>query len=129
MERNYIESLLYVQLFENYALERSTASYNQTNANLNVNENERTSENESREPARNAPCVGALTGFVFAFACKCLCNMFHSLTSFCFKKVLQASQPTEFFGNDFTQMGQLISILKELDLVKGDSKLNKKMKQ
>jgi len=44
------------------------------------------------------------------------------------KKVLQASQPTEFFGNDFTQMGQLISILKELDLVKGDSKLNKKMK-
>lgn len=44
------------------------------------------------------------------------------------KKVLQASQPTEFFGNDFTQMGQLISILKELDLVKGDTKLNKKMK-
>jgi len=44
------------------------------------------------------------------------------------KKVLQASQPTEFFGKDFTQMGQLISILKELDLVKGDTKLNKKMK-
>ena len=44
------------------------------------------------------------------------------------KKVLQASQPTEFFGKDFTQMGQLISILKELNLVKGDTKLNKKMK-
>ena len=44
------------------------------------------------------------------------------------KKVLQSAQPTEFFGNDFTQMGQLISILKELDLVKGDTKLNKKMK-
>ena len=44
------------------------------------------------------------------------------------KKVLQSAQPTEFFGKDFTQMGELISVLKTLELVKDDSKLNKKMK-
>jgi len=44
------------------------------------------------------------------------------------KKVLQAAQPTEFFGKDFTQMGELIDVLKDLQLVKDDSKLNKKMK-
>jgi len=44
------------------------------------------------------------------------------------KKVLQSAQPTDFFGNDFTQMGELIRVLKGLNLVKGDDKLNKKMK-
>tara|TARA_R110001606_G_C15371973_1_gene649616 strand:+ start:2035 stop:2406 length:372 start_codon:yes stop_codon:yes gene_type:complete len=44
------------------------------------------------------------------------------------KKVLQAAQPTEFFGKDFTQMGVLIDALKGLQLVKDDNKLNKKMK-
>ena len=44
------------------------------------------------------------------------------------KKVLQAAQPTEFFGKDFTQMGELIDVLKDLDLVKSDNKLKKKMK-
>ena len=44
------------------------------------------------------------------------------------KKVLQSAQPTEFFGKDFTQMGILIEALKELQLVKDDNKLNKKMK-
>jgi len=44
------------------------------------------------------------------------------------KKVLQSAQPTEFFGKDFTQMGELIRVLKDLKLVKGDDKLNKKMK-
>ena len=43
------------------------------------------------------------------------------------KKVLQSAQPTEFFGKDFTQMGELISVLKTLQLVKDDNKLNKKM--
>jgi len=44
------------------------------------------------------------------------------------KKTLQASEPTEFFGQDFTKLGELISIMKDLDLTKSDKKLNKKMK-
>tara|TARA_X000001382_G_scaffold11670_2_gene7863 strand:- start:829 stop:1185 length:357 start_codon:yes stop_codon:yes gene_type:complete len=44
------------------------------------------------------------------------------------KKTLQAAEPTEFFGQDFTKLGELITILKELDLLKSDKKLNKKMK-
>lgn len=44
------------------------------------------------------------------------------------KKVLQSAQPTEFFGKDFTQMGELIDVLKDLDLVKSNNKLKKKMK-
>lgn len=44
------------------------------------------------------------------------------------KKVLQASEPTEFFGQDFTKLGDLIEVLRELDLTKSDKKLNKKMK-
>ena len=44
------------------------------------------------------------------------------------KKVLQASEPTEFFGQDFTKLGELIEVLRELDLTKSDKKLNKKMK-
>ena len=44
------------------------------------------------------------------------------------KKTLQAAEPTEFFGQDFTKMGELIDVLKELDLMKSDKKLNKRMK-
>ena len=44
------------------------------------------------------------------------------------KKTLQAAEPTEFFGQDFTKLGELISTLKELELIKSDKKLNKKMK-
>lgn len=44
------------------------------------------------------------------------------------KKTLQAAEPTEFFGQDFTKLGDLISVLRQLDLMKSDKKLNKKMK-
>ena len=44
------------------------------------------------------------------------------------KKTLQAAEPTEFFGQDFTKLGDLISVLRQLDLTKSDKKLNKKMK-
>jgi len=44
------------------------------------------------------------------------------------KKVLQSAQPTEFFGQDFTKLGELITALKDVELVKSDKKLTKKMK-
>lgn len=44
------------------------------------------------------------------------------------KKTLQSAEPTEFFGQDFTKLGELIDTLKELDLMKSNKKLNKKMK-
>jgi len=44
------------------------------------------------------------------------------------KKTLNAAEPSEYFGQDFTKMGELIDLMKELDLVKGDKKMNKKMK-
>jgi len=44
------------------------------------------------------------------------------------KKTLQSAEPTEFFGQDFTKLGELISTLRELDLTKSDKILNKKMK-
>ena len=44
------------------------------------------------------------------------------------KKTLQSAEPTEFFGQDFTKLGDLITVLKALDLMKSDKKLNKKMK-
>tara|TARA_R100000353_G_scaffold50524_1_gene40097 strand:+ start:5996 stop:6361 length:366 start_codon:yes stop_codon:yes gene_type:complete len=44
------------------------------------------------------------------------------------KKTLQAAEPTEFFGQDFTKLGELIETLRELELIKSDKKLNKKMK-
>ena len=43
------------------------------------------------------------------------------------KKTLQSVEPTEYFGRDFTQMGELIDMLAQLDLVKADTKLKKKM--
>ena len=44
------------------------------------------------------------------------------------KKTLQAAEPSEYFGQDFTQLGDLIGMLEELDLVKDDNKMKKKMK-
>lgn len=44
------------------------------------------------------------------------------------KKTLQSAEPTEFFGQDFTRLGELIETMRELDLTKSDKKLNKKMK-
>ena len=44
------------------------------------------------------------------------------------KKTLQSAEPTEFFGQDFTKLGDLITVLKDLDLMKSDKKLNKKVK-
>lgn|GEM_PF-3885498 len=44
------------------------------------------------------------------------------------KKKLQAAEPSEYFGQDFTQLGELVDTLRELDLIKGDKKMNKKMK-
>ena len=44
------------------------------------------------------------------------------------KKTLQSAEPTEFFGQDFTKLGELIEVLRDLDLTKSDKKLSKKMK-
>jgi len=44
------------------------------------------------------------------------------------KKTLQSAEPTEFFGQDFTKLGDLIEVLSELDLTKSDKKLDKKVK-
>ena len=44
------------------------------------------------------------------------------------KKTLQSAEPTEFFGQDFTKLGDLIEVLSELEFTKSDKKLNKKMK-
>lgn len=43
------------------------------------------------------------------------------------KKTLQSTEPTEYFGQDFAKLGELVDILKELDLIKADNKLRKKM--
>ena len=44
------------------------------------------------------------------------------------KKTLQAAAPSEYFGQDFTQLGDLISMMEELDLIKDDDKMKKRMK-
>ena len=44
------------------------------------------------------------------------------------KKTLQAAEPSEYFGQDFTQLGDLISMMEELDLIKDDDKMKKRMK-
>jgi len=43
------------------------------------------------------------------------------------KKLMQASQPTEYFGKDMTQLGTLISEMQGLDMMKVDKNLTKKM--
>ena len=44
------------------------------------------------------------------------------------KKTLQAAEPTEYFGQDFTKLGELIDMMSDLDLFKDDSKMKKKVK-
>ena len=44
------------------------------------------------------------------------------------KKTLQSAEPSEYFGQDFTKLGELIDLMSELQLIKGDKKMNKKMK-
>ena len=44
------------------------------------------------------------------------------------KKKVQAAEPTEYFGQDFTQLGELVDTLRELDLIKSDKKMAKKVK-
>tara|TARA_R100000656_G_scaffold113905_1_gene86246 strand:- start:15 stop:473 length:459 start_codon:yes stop_codon:yes gene_type:complete len=44
------------------------------------------------------------------------------------KKVLQAAEPTEYFGQDYTKLGELVTMIESLNLVKDDSKMKKKMK-
>jgi hypothetical protein len=44
------------------------------------------------------------------------------------KKTLQAAEPSEYFGQDFTKLGELLDMMKELDLIKADEKLTKRMK-
>ena len=39
------------------------------------------------------------------------------------KKTLQSAEPTEFFGQDFTKLGELIDRMRELKLVKADKTL------
>ena len=43
------------------------------------------------------------------------------------KQLMQSAQPTEFFGKDMTQLGDLITEMKSLDMMKADKNLNKKM--
>ena len=38
------------------------------------------------------------------------------------KKTLQASQPTEFFGQDFTRLGELLETMKSIGVEKKENK-------
>mgnify|MGYP006908320478 FL=1 len=44
------------------------------------------------------------------------------------KKTIQAAEPTEYFGQDFTKLGELLDMMKDLKLIKSDKKLTKKVK-
>ena len=44
------------------------------------------------------------------------------------KKTLQASEPSEYFGQDFNKLGELIDMMEGFEMVKSDKKLTKKMK-
>ena len=44
------------------------------------------------------------------------------------KKTLQAAEPTEFFGQDFTKLGDLLEMIDGLEFTKADKKLTKKVK-
>ena len=43
------------------------------------------------------------------------------------KKLLQSSEPSQYMGQDFTKLDDLITELKSLDMLKSDKKLRKKM--
>ena len=44
------------------------------------------------------------------------------------KKTIQSAEPTEYFGQDFTKLGELLDMMKDLKLIKSDKKLTKKVK-
>lgn len=44
------------------------------------------------------------------------------------KKTVQSAEPTEYFGKDFTKLGDLLNMMKDLKLIKSDKKLTKKVK-
>jgi|TARA_R100000329_G_scaffold139186_1_gene121003 hypothetical protein len=44
------------------------------------------------------------------------------------KKTLQAAEPSEYFGQDFTKLGELIDMMKALEFIKSDNKLDKRVK-
>ena len=44
------------------------------------------------------------------------------------KKLLQSTQPTEYMGQEMTKLEEVIKEMEELDLVKSDKALTKKMK-
>ena len=44
------------------------------------------------------------------------------------KKTIQAAEPSEYFGQDFTKLGELIDMMKALDFIKSDTKLDKRVK-
>lgn len=43
------------------------------------------------------------------------------------KKILQSTEPSEYFGQDYTKLEKLLTLLMTHDLVKTDAKLTKKM--
>ena len=45
------------------------------------------------------------------------------------KKLLQAAQPTEFMGQEITQLSDLLTAMKGLDLVKNDKNMQKKFEK
>ena len=45
------------------------------------------------------------------------------------KKTLQASQPTEFFGQDFTRLGELLETVKSVGVEKSDNKTLEAMEE
>ena len=44
------------------------------------------------------------------------------------KKTLQSAEPTEFFGQDFTKLGELLNMIERLEFTKSDKSLTKKVK-
>tara|TARA_Y100000356_G_C11039402_1_gene172678 strand:+ start:79 stop:450 length:372 start_codon:yes stop_codon:yes gene_type:complete len=44
------------------------------------------------------------------------------------KKTLQAAEPSEYFGQDYTRLGELIDLIQEMDFTKEDSELDEKIK-
>tara|TARA_R100000008_G_C3538935_1_gene143673 strand:+ start:100 stop:456 length:357 start_codon:yes stop_codon:yes gene_type:complete len=43
------------------------------------------------------------------------------------KKTIQSAEPSEYFGQDFTKLGELIDMMTDLELVKSDKKISKKV--
>ena len=43
------------------------------------------------------------------------------------KKLIQKSEPSEYMGQDFTKLGDLVTELKSLDMLKSDKKMLKRM--